>query len=96
VDVAQQAGLDPKAVSPVLRRLEKAQLLSRQTDPSDTRAKLLTVTRRGRNLAAKTIAIVEQVDEEFFANLPTQFRAAVLSCGNDPATSTQPWGRPKP
>lgn len=94
VDVARQAGLDPKAVSPVLRRLEKAQLVTRQMDPTDSRARRLAVTRRGRNLAAKTIAVVEQVDDEFFADLPPQFRATVLSCGTDPANPGQPRGDP--
>lgn len=79
-DIAQQAGLDPKAVSPVLRRLEKARLLTRGIDPADSRARAVTVTDQGAAVAAKAIALVEHVDEEYFSQLPAAFRTALLEC----------------
>ena len=37
---------------------------------TDTRARRLHVTKRGAQLALRAIAIVEQVDSEFFADVP--------------------------
>jgi DNA-binding MarR family transcriptional regulator len=56
--------------SQVARSLERKGLLEREVDAADTRARRLHVTRRGADLALRAIAIVEQVDAEFFADIP--------------------------
>jgi DNA-binding MarR family transcriptional regulator len=56
--------------SQVVRSLERKALLVREVDAADTRARRLHVTERGAQVAVRAIAIVEQVDAEFFADIP--------------------------
>jgi DNA-binding MarR family transcriptional regulator len=55
--------------SQVLRSLERKGLIERELDTVDTRARRLRVPRRGAALAPRAIAIVEDVDARFFADL---------------------------
>ncbi|HVQ92768.1 MAG TPA: MarR family transcriptional regulator [Mycobacteriales bacterium] len=64
--LAQQAGTDVKMTSQVLRTLEQKGLIEREVDPADTRAKRIRVTTSGADLAPRAIAVVEQVDTQFF------------------------------
>jgi DNA-binding MarR family transcriptional regulator len=75
--VATAAGTDVKMTSQVLRKLEDKGLLTRETDPADTRAKLLRVTPAGAGLAQRAIAVVEAVDASFFDQVPD--RPALLA-----------------
>jgi DNA-binding MarR family transcriptional regulator len=70
VALAAQAGTDIKMTSQVLRSLERKGLLERAVDTADTRARRLRVTRQGKQLAPRAIAVVEQVDSDFFADAP--------------------------
>lgn len=92
VRVAQQAGTDVKMTSQVLRTLEAKELITRDVDPADTRARLIRVTHRGTALAVEAIDAVEAADAAFFQatrDLPaliTQLRAlASLGLAVDPA-----------
>ena len=55
--------------SQVLRALEAASLIQRVDHPKDPRAKLIMVTRVGRDLARKAIVVVEETDAAFFKPL---------------------------
>jgi DNA-binding MarR family transcriptional regulator len=70
VALATQAGTDVKMTSQVVRSLERKGLIEREVDRADTRARRLSVTRRGATLAQGAITLVEQVDSEFFAAVP--------------------------
>jgi len=70
IALATQAGTDIKMTSQVLRSLERKGLIEREIDTADTRARRLRVTGRGKRLAPRAIAVVEQVDSDFFADLP--------------------------
>ena len=70
IALAAQAGTDIKMTSQVLRSLERKGLIEREVDTVDTRARRLRVTRRGKRLAPRAIAVVEQVDSDFFADVP--------------------------
>jgi DNA-binding MarR family transcriptional regulator len=78
VAVAAQAGTDIKMTSQVLRTLERKGLIERETAEDDTRARRLRVTTRGKALAAKAIAVVEAVDDQFFADAPGNETLALL------------------
>ena len=79
--VAAQAGTDVKMTSQVLGRLEQRGLIQRRTDASDTRAKTVTVTRRGAALATRAIAVVEEADARFFAEHAPGLAAALVAVG---------------
>jgi DNA-binding MarR family transcriptional regulator len=70
VAVAAQAGTDVKMTSQVLRTLERKGLIDREVDAADTRARRVRVTERGAALAPRAIAVVEEVDARFFADIP--------------------------
>jgi DNA-binding MarR family transcriptional regulator len=78
IALAAFAGTDVKMTSQVLRSLERKGLVEREVDRTDTRALRLRVTRRGERLAPRAIAVVEQVDEEFFEEVPTADALQVL------------------
>jgi DNA-binding MarR family transcriptional regulator len=70
IALAGQAGTDIKMTSQVLRSLERKGLIDREVDAEDTRARRLRVTRRGARLAPRAVGVVEQVDADFFADVP--------------------------
>ena len=70
VALASQAGTDIKMTSQVVRSLERKGLIERAVDTADTRARRLRVTRTGARLAQRAIAVVEEVDAEFFSDVP--------------------------
>lgn len=67
--LAQLAGSDPMTTSQVVRALEAAGHFARDPHPNDTRAKSITVSPSGRDLAARAVRAVETTDEAFFASL---------------------------
>jgi len=60
----------------VLAKLEAKQLVRREVDPADTRAKRLRVTEAGAALARRSIGVVDAVDAAFFGQAPD--RAALM------------------
>ncbi|WP_421735359.1 MarR family winged helix-turn-helix transcriptional regulator [Cellulomonas sp.] len=81
VDVAAQAGTDPKMTSDVIARLEAKGLVRREASASDARAKVVTVTDAGATLARQAIAAVEATDAAFFAGVDTGSLAALARYG---------------
>jgi DNA-binding MarR family transcriptional regulator len=70
LSLARRAGTDVKMTSQVLRKLEAKDLVRREVDAADTRAKRLRVTARGAEVAQQAIAAVEAADAAFFSGLP--------------------------
>jgi MarR family transcriptional regulator, organic hydroperoxide resistance regulator len=68
-ELADHTGLEPLYVSKLARALEQAGLVERAENPSDTRAVVLTLTRRGRRVAEQAIATVLELQEELTAPL---------------------------
>lgn len=79
--VAGQAGTDIKMTSQVLRRLETRGLVERRTDEHDTRARIVSVTSRGKAVAVQAIDRVEAADTEFFDGYPESLVEALKEAG---------------
>ncbi len=82
VMLAQHAKLDVMMTSQVLRHLEKSGLLERRMHPTDTRAKVLSLTKIGRKKIRAAIPDVEKADELFFNKLKLkreQFNTALIT-----------------
>jgi DNA-binding MarR family transcriptional regulator len=47
-------------------------LLTRTVHPTDTRAKVVSLTAEGREIAQRALTVVETVDERFFEELGEQ------------------------
>jgi DNA-binding MarR family transcriptional regulator len=71
--IASNASTDVKMTSEVLRKLEAKGLVERTVDALDSRARAVTVTATGAELAQRAIAVVEAFDAEFFAGAPAPF-----------------------
>nr|WP_222717956.1 MarR family winged helix-turn-helix transcriptional regulator [Listeria immobilis] len=66
VDISKQSDIDVMTVSTIIRNLEKAQLLIRQSFSIDSRAKVIELTKAGEQLLSKALPLVEKVDTNFF------------------------------
>jgi len=76
--LADHAAIDPMMTSQVLRTLETKKLIGRTSDPSDTRAKRVHLTRAGHARIAAALPAVERVDQAFFETVPQATLAPVL------------------
>jgi DNA-binding MarR family transcriptional regulator len=74
-DLATHAATDPMMTSQVLRTLEARTLIHRGAHPGDARARSLTVTKAGADLANRANVAVEACDAIFFAPLGSHARA---------------------
>lgn len=69
VELASHAKMDIMMASNVLRTLETKRLITRNPHPTDTRAKSLALTSKGKKLAEKAVPMVENIDRIFFSPL---------------------------
>jgi DNA-binding MarR family transcriptional regulator len=75
-ELSEHAGTDTMTTSQVIRTLEERGLVQRDEDAADARVKRLHCTPVGLELAARAVAAVEHVDDDFFA--PADERTASL------------------
>ena len=80
--LAAHAGTDPMMTSQVLRALEERGLIRRDPHPGDARARALSVTADGRDLANRAVVAVEACDREFFAPLGDRVAAFARALGD--------------
>lgn len=73
--LASHAATDPMMTSQVLRALEAKGYVARQVSGSDRRARLVTATVVGRELANRAVKAVESCDARFFGSLAADERA---------------------
>jgi len=85
IEIAQHAKMDTMMTSNVIRTLEKKDLVKRTEHHTDTRAKIVELTKKGFNDLKKAVEIVENFDREFFKNLKNtkQFNQELLSLMKD-------------
>lgn len=67
--VAEHTGTDPAMAAQVLRRLAARQLVTRELDAADPKARLLVLTDTGRAVLAAAREDVEITEAEFFVPL---------------------------
>ena len=69
VTLIEKSKLDKMTVSTSLKKLSDKNLIQREESPSDTRAKLASLTPQGKRLIKKAITIVENIDNLYFSKL---------------------------
>ena len=67
--IADHAGTDTMMTGQVLRRLAARQLITRELDENDARARRIVLTEAGRNVLTDALADVDATDAEFFGAL---------------------------
>lgn len=65
VELAAAAGIRPQSMMKIVHELEQLGLVSRRTDPSDSRAKLIEFTRQGEQLIQQLTQSTERVWEQY-------------------------------
>lgn len=63
-DIAEDVNLDSSAITGLVDRLEKEQLVKRVVDPDDRRAFCIYLTDRGRQIAEKANIIADQTNKK--------------------------------
>lgn len=76
--LAQAIGADKTRIIAVLDELQNAGLITRQPDPADRRAYLLSVTAKGRTVRDAAQAGIRAREERLLARLPAGDREAFL------------------
>ena len=61
--------IDPMTTSTVLRTLQSKGLLQRQEHSTDTRAKTVILTDKGKQVTKQAVIVVEDFDKHFFSSL---------------------------
>ena len=72
VDIANHSNTDRMMVSKVLRTLQNKGFITRQEHLTDTRAKIISLSKNGQSILQKAIKIVEETDNSFFSVLQSQ------------------------
>ncbi|WP_135228576.1 MarR family winged helix-turn-helix transcriptional regulator [Deinococcus fonticola] len=67
--LAERAGMTKQAASQLVTELEKSGYVTRQPDPSDGRAALLTFTAKGQALLQDAHALKREIADEYRAKL---------------------------
>jgi DNA-binding MarR family transcriptional regulator len=83
VAIAERAGVTKQAVGPVARELESMGYVSTAADPSDGRAKLVSLTAAGRQVIEHAQPIIDRIEDEVRHNLgPAGFETLVSLLNN--------------
>ena len=67
VQLAEFCQIDRMQISQVVRKLETKELVKRDVHSTDTRAKVLRLTRAGEATLNKALPLIEQLDATFFS-----------------------------
>lgn len=67
--IAEHSGTDLAMAAQVMRRLAARQLITRELDPDDPKARRIVLTETGLELLTEALADVEITEAEFFAAL---------------------------
>jgi DNA-binding MarR family transcriptional regulator len=68
VQLAQFCKIDVMQISQVVRKLESKGFIQRDPHPSDTRARVLTLTSTGEKVLQQALPLIEQLDALFFGH----------------------------
>lgn len=69
VMISKLSGIDVMTVSQILILLEKHDFVKRKKHSRDTRAKAVTLNKKGEEVLQKAVPLIEQIDELFFGKL---------------------------
>ncbi|GHT52930.1 MarR family transcriptional regulator [Bacteroidia bacterium] len=69
IALSSYSKIDPMTTSTVLRTLQQKGLLRRTEHSTDTRAKKIDITEKGKEIIKKAVVTVETADKDFFALL---------------------------
>lgn len=80
--IAEWSKLDKMTVSKSLKKLIASGLVNRVEHETDTRAKSVSLTDKGRVLVNRLVPLVEQVDAKFFGKIPAKEQENLIQMFN--------------
>jgi DNA-binding MarR family transcriptional regulator len=78
-ELAQSVGLTRGAISKLVDRLARKDLVRCRIDPADRRAQIVMLSASGRRLVPRLAALADDNDAEMFGHLPPEQKALLLS-----------------
>ncbi|MCL6478997.1 MAG: MarR family transcriptional regulator [Peptococcaceae bacterium] len=78
-NLADRLNLDSSAITGLVDRLEKENLVERQVDPEDRRAFRVLLTEKGKGLAEKIFPVAEEFNEKLKTGLTKEEQEALAS-----------------
>jgi len=69
IDLSHHSKIDPMTTSTIIKTLLRKGLVERQEHHTDTRAKRVTLTESGVEIARQAVEIINKVDIDFFKGL---------------------------
>jgi DNA-binding MarR family transcriptional regulator len=78
-DLTELMASDPNTVTSVLSRMEQAELIDRQPDPDDRRAKRVRIRQRGQRIYTEARQIAVDLQTEVLSVLPESERERFLA-----------------
>jgi len=85
--IIRQSKLDKMTVSKSLKKLVSVGLVKRMEDKSDTRAKAVFLTKKGRDLISNLVPIVEGIDRDFFGAIKKSEQQSLIKMLNHMITN---------
>ena len=76
--IAQSIHYDKATIGGVIDRLEKRGWVERKANPKDRRAKLVTLTKEGRQALEAFTPVVKELQDQVVANLSSEERALFI------------------
>lgn len=76
--LAEAGGLDKSTMVLTVDELEKKELAERKASTRDRRARIISVTEKGRQVVAEATAIVTKVNDEILDTLPLELRQPLI------------------
>ncbi len=80
--IIRQSKLDKMTVSKSLKKLVAQGYIKRMEHKQDTRAKSVSLTKKGKTIAAKLVPIVEKIDEIFFGSIKKSDQQSLIGILN--------------
>lgn len=71
-DFAQELEVENSAMTGVIDRMERAGLITRESDAADRRIKSIFITSQGRKVSARAKSIVREMDNKIEADISSQ------------------------
>ena len=90
-ELAQAAQLSKQTLTSIVDQLERAGYVERRPDPADARARIVTITDKGRELVDLSIPVVAQVEAEWTAHLGAERTEQLRSILRDLREITDPF-----
>ena len=78
-ELVKRANSDPNTIRAILVLLEKRGLITRENHPSDGRARIVHITKKGRNLLIETEAAIKPVQESLAAPFSVEEARVLIS-----------------